>query len=788
MKLPNLTTLINPLHKKNNATIFTLALQIGKSISKAAIFSGTTKYKIEDVEKASTPSEVVENILKKFPTTKNVVFGLPNSYVDGTTIKESHLIELKRIADEAKVKPLGFVVIHEAIAHYLEVQSNAPQTAIFIGFDDEKLTFSLFRIGTCVQMEELSRTDQLYQDFEKGLSLFTSTEILPSKLVLYDGDKDLDDIKEQLLSYPWQKNQQFLHVPKIEVLPWETSIRAVVDAGVSELQNSLSMISPEPTQPTSSSIVSQNEPIDAVDQNQELLATDTSSLTANDSEESNESNEPDSSDNEDVDIDEESPDELIIHDGSIPSTQDDIPQQKKDISINQPTTKAGDFGFTLQSEKQSSHPLQNKPLENQAPTFQKPAVHADDATKKPIQSRLLTTPKFSNPIKLPTLPALPGSKAIVVSVIALMLLSAGIFSLAFWYPKATLSLIAQPNIITNDVTLTLDTAIAQVDTSTKRIPGKLYTVTVSGETSNETSGKKTIGEKASGEVLVYNKTSQSKTLAKGTVLSASSVSFTLDQDVSVASASDSGESLTYGKEKAKVTATKIGPSGNLKGDTEFTVGNNTTSSVYAKSESDFSGGTEREIAVVSQSDQNKVVDALTKKLAEEAKNQLQSQLGDSEHFLTESLKSNIVSKRFDKEVGDESDNLNATVTLEFSQISYKQSDLDSFFNEYMSQQLSNEYLLDTSKSYFTVDKTDINDDGSLTVSAKFFSYLLPKVDISSLPETYAGKNAEQLKEAVSGLADKKIIGYDIHFERKLPFLSSSLPFNKDNIQINIVPY
>ena len=71
-------------------------------------------------------------------------------------------------------------------------------------------------------------------------------------------------------------------------------------------------------------------------------------------------------------------------------------------------------------------------------------------------------------------------------------------------------------------------------------------------------GKKKIGDPSKGTVTLYNKTTTARSLKKGTILTAKSLQFTLDTDTSVASASESIGSITFGKISTAVTAVDIG--------------------------------------------------------------------------------------------------------------------------------------------------------------------------------------------------------------------------------------
>jgi hypothetical protein len=366
------------------------------------------------------------------------------------------------------------------------------------------MTFSVFRIGKCIKIIEVERTDVFFADIEKGLSSFDEEEILPSKIILYNGSKLLEELKEQLLSYPWQKYEKFLHVPKIEALSSEYSIEAIVHAGATENQEDINL---------NQSVATSETPLGTIQENNTELSDST---------------EQDRVHVENIDH----TDETAL---STNQEHEELMSNESDV-IKEETRES--FGFNVH---------QDKPVDNPTYSFTpKTPIHADEPRRK-----LLSLPRFSmKSLPFPRSISIPKTKAIIsLSVLAIALLSVFTYGYYF-YPKATVALIAEPNVIHNEITITLNTSISTVNAANQEIPGKVYTVSVSGDTSNETTGKKTVGDKSTGEVLVYNKTSQSKTLPKGTVLGASSnLTFTLDNDISIASASDTGESLTYGKEK-----------------------------------------------------------------------------------------------------------------------------------------------------------------------------------------------------------------------------------------------
>src|SRR3990172_202806 len=50
---------------------------------------------------------------------EKTVFGVPPSWVQDGQIKEEHLNKIKKVCSKLSLKPSGFVVLPEAIAHYM---------------------------------------------------------------------------------------------------------------------------------------------------------------------------------------------------------------------------------------------------------------------------------------------------------------------------------------------------------------------------------------------------------------------------------------------------------------------------------------------------------------------------------------------------------------------------------------------------------------------------------------------------------------------------------------------
>lgn len=181
-------------------------------------------------------SQASENLK---PEPQGVIFGLPESWLDNENINPEKKGLLKFICQELTLKPLGFVATNTAVIQALKIDEGSPPSAIFIELRASDLTLSLVKLGKVVGSEIVGRSDDLGKDVEEGLSRFKNVDTLPARMLLYDGDSDFEEDKQQLISYDWEEKLPFIHFPKVESLPGETSIKAIALSGGSEVAKSL---------------------------------------------------------------------------------------------------------------------------------------------------------------------------------------------------------------------------------------------------------------------------------------------------------------------------------------------------------------------------------------------------------------------------------------------------------------------------------------------------------------------------------------------------------------------
>lgn len=434
--------------------------------------------------------------------------------------------------------------------------------------------------------------------------------------------------------------------------------------------------------------------------------------------------------------------------------------QDKDI-----TKKAKKIEKVGEVEKKPSFPKTSRKLINLFTFFKK------------IPFRL---PKFSIKIK-------KGPIFIILPILFFSLFIIGGL-LFYWYvPKAVVTLYLKPKVLEKEFEITIDSTISKTNKEEGVIPGSLKEVKVEGTKIKETTGEKLVGEKAKGEVIIYNKTDMVKVFPAGTVLiGPNKLTFSLDGEIEVASKSaqttDEGEQITYGKTTASVTATSIGPEFNLSSQTQFSFKEYPASLYSAKTENGFSGGTSRQIRAVSEEDQSSLLEDLTSELKEKAKQELRTNISSGEKVLDQEISSEILNQEFSAEEGEEVDNLSLDLEIKFTFLAYQQEDLKQFLEKKISDSIPSGFVFEYKTSQVDIKDMSFKDNkAKLKVVMK--SSLLPKLDIEEIKKNLKGHYPEVIQTYLESLPN--FSRADIKITPKLPAKLRTLPRKSENIKVEI---
>jgi hypothetical protein len=419
-----------------------------------------------------------------------------------------------------------------------------------------------------------------------------------------------------------------------------------------------------------------------------------------------------------------------------------------------------DLGFGSELINQS---FEQEPIEENI-------VPSQDLIKETIPKKN----NFNSKFKLPKI-SFPKFKFKKLSLWPLALAPL-LLLIPLFFSKADITLFVTPYNFQKSVPITLDST-----NSSKK------TFDISSSASIKTTGQKTVGDKAQGEIIVYNKLDKSQNISKGSILTdPSGKKFELLNAVSIASSSSDLNVgiINLGQTKTLVSASDIGSEYNLSKDTKLTFKDFSENSLIAKVNNSLSGGSKRQINAVSQQDKTNLEQKLNQVIKESSDKKINEDLSSINGIIRETIQNQKDRIEFSREVGEEADNLDASVTAKVS-VFYLSADQKS---QIINNFLANENGFDKSninpdsfKFEFKVEQLDSDKAvGTLTIKGQS----LPKIDIQSIKQKISGKSKNKTIEII-----KKDITrvYNFKIKTNFQFLDfiNPMPFLKENININV---
>lgn len=217
-------------------------------------------------------------------------------------------------------------------------------------------------------------------------------------------------------------------------------------------------------------------------------------------------------------------------------------------------------------------------------------------------------------------------------------------------------------------------------------------VELSGEESIVTSGQATLPEgTATGAVIFTNRTSYAVLVPSGTQLTVSGGgnTFHTTQDVTVPASDFVGSDAYIGKAQVSISADAPGSAGNVESGTVRTIQGDLSGVLYVINEMPTAGGSERQGALVTAEDQERLRQELVVGLQEEAYAELQQQIGELE-VLSGTLDIDVIEETFSHAIGDEATTLALTARVRASALASSPGVLSEAIEEAVRQEIGEE--------------------------------------------------------------------------------------------------
>lgn len=387
-------------------------------------------------------------------------------------------------------------------------------------------------------------------------------------------------------------------------------------------------------------------------------------------------------------------------------------------------------------------------------------------------------PKVGNPlngIKVPKfkLPSM-GKMAPLVGIIMLVLLILGLGGTEYMFHKANVRVTFPATPVNKDITVSSNLKMDEGSDSRQ----------VSDTA--QTTGQKQVGEKAKGQVTIFNSNLQeSQTLSKGTKLTGpNNLAFVIENDVKVASASGDASDISSSTAKVTALAADIGTEYNIGSGTKLTIQGESASNVIAKTESAFTGGSKKQVRVASAADITKLRTKVTDDARKAAAADLKSKVGDGRIIVEDLTRVSLASEKLSKKAGDEADSISLSADVKTTYYTYDKEKLRSTFTRELGRELpKGTKIQPESIAYRILKLEDKNDPENRVVTFKVVARAVPVFDKSQLTARITGKQVSGLDKIVKDGFHAN--GVEVTSIPRIPPFTVFTPFVKKNITLDV---
>jgi hypothetical protein len=688
--------------------------------------------------------------------THKTVFGVNEEWVEKESkkIKKEHLIRLKNISDKLDLTPIGFIVIHEAIINLLQSEEGNPLSAILANIGKDSINLMLIRGGQVTESSTGKINDSIAITVDNLLKNFTAP-VLPSRLIVVN-TKETDKASHDLNNHQWSKSLPFLHVPQISILPEDFDLKAIIFGSATQLGFDVLGL----------------HALDQEDYHKKLTH-----------EEKNTPSEDEKMEKDVPKIDDDKNFGFVIDEDIANSDQ-----LKKSVATHSEKTSPK-INIEGNKDESSDFGNQNINFPDEEPDNYFPEDRFEDSqesNKKNIISNIMS---FISTISLPKTAHLLDIfktrrklKLIAVAVVALLVLITVFGAIYVNNSKAEIILTVKPNEVTEEEEVVFSTNSSS-DFAEKIISAQSISAEVKGELTTATTGKKDVGENATGTVTIYNSGNTRVTLNSGTeITSSNGLAFTLNDNISIASASgDIFSGTTPGTADVKVEAKEIGTESNLPSGTKFTIGGN--NSLAAKNDSAFSGGTKKNVKVVSDKDLSKLKSDLEKQLEKDGREALSEKIEGGEEILPLIVDASFEEERFDKKVNDEADNVKLTATISFIGASYSKDQVNEFVKSLLKDTHSEDIVFADDSIKVEIKNSEVENENEIRALLNIKAGLLPEIKKSEVIEKLKSKSPKEAREILNSLP--QVEKTEIKFYPNIFLISNLFPKLPKNLEITL---
>lgn len=402
--------------------------------------------------------------------------------------------------------------------------------------------------------------------------------------------------------------------------------------------------------------------------------------------------------------------------------------------------------------------------------------HANEIMSPTQSSAQLSIPKISLPSF--NLSSFKGSAKVWIGiVVTFIFLGLGLFSVEYFFHRAKVVVTLPSELIDEEIEVigsangTSDTFLVQKQTENRSV-----------EEVVDTSGEKTIGERANGVVTIHNFDDSILELASGDSLTYENRKYILQEDVRVASASEriDGDVVKEpGKSNARVEASDIGSAYNVDENERFSIDGLSSSTYFGLSSGGISGGSERKVRVVADADISFLKSQISKKVQKEAED-------ESGQVLSAATDVTVTDPNYSHQLGEETDKVSVNAEVTVNRYLFESEQLHGFIKNDLQMNAKEGMVINEDTFSTEIENVDVESDDRVVFTTKVNGTFVKNINDYQIAEQIKGLSSSDAQKKLQEDIDAKNIVIETN-QTPIFFLKTFLPFFKDNIEVEIKP-
>lgn len=457
--------------------------------------------------------------------------------------------------------------------------------------------------------------------------------------------------------------------------------------------------------------------------------------------------------------------------------------------------RASEFGKKITVPRYQGTENDNKPS-NESPASVSSTISSNKETTKvaEVLSKPETAAKRKWPISFRKFLRFP--LVLVPIALVIVLLSCSAFAYGFYYlPKAEVTLLVSKKTIQKETVVTLRPDQETIDVENQVIPVMVRKVDINETQEFDATGTKTVGEKATGTITVYNWRDIAVQLPLGQVFTVNEdqegagFTFVATQAVTIDGRSvDSTQNpptISPGTGSVTVEASDVGALYNLPENLTFTVDGYEYSydGVQGVNAALFSGGSTEEITVVSATDISGAYESLAGVLKPKATEELRKLTAEGEKLIEEYIVSTVLSNSASKEADDEAKTFTATQQVQAEGYFYQQEHIDSLLEKLLEKNIPDGFAIAEGEQKTSTSYIGSTTEGFVQIRVNIEMLLIPALNVDELRSSLSGKRVPQAEAIISEL--NHVSEGEVVLWPSYPPSLQRMPFQPERISVTI---